>query len=235
VNNALASKEFSFDLLKGMILAPVSTGFNLAIMGPPGVGKSTLCQEMIKEAFKSGLKCLYVITNNPIDLVKQQLRDMGVAPVARNEPVIFVDMYSWLLGERSTERFQIDNASDVAALSVVISGAAETSGDRSFVAFDTISTLLAYNSEELCVRFMKSHLARMKRHGNIGAYAIETGIHSNSFYNEVKATFDGVIELKLEEMDGELRRFIRVYRYRGSHETKWFRLLIGPDRGVKIY
>src|SRR5438046_10250437 len=82
---------------------------------------------------------------------------------------------------------------------------------------------------------MKSHLASMKKHGNVGVYPIETGIHSNSFYNEVKADFDGVLELKLEEMDGELRRFMRVYRYRGSHETKWYRLLIGPDRGVKIY
>ena len=235
MNNALTTKELSFDLLKGIILSPVTAGFNLAIMGPPGVGKSTLCQELIKEAFKSGLKCLYVITNNPITLAKDQLREMGVAPVARNEPVVYVDMYSWLLGERSSERFQIDNASDVAAMSVVLSTAAEAAGDKSFVVFDTLSTLLAYNSEELTVRFMKSHLARMKRHSNIGAYAIETGIHSNSFYNEVKATFDGVIEMKLEEMDGELRRFIRVYRYRGSHETKWFRLLIGPDRGVKIY
>src|SRR3989442_110537 len=195
-----------------MILAPVSTGFNLAIMGPPGVGKSTVCQELIKEASKSGLKCLYVVTNNPVDLVKQQLRDMGIVPVARNEPVILVDMYSWLLGEHSPERFQIDNASDVAALSVVISSAAETAGDRSFVAFDTLSTLLAYNSEELCVRFMKSHLARMKRHMNIDAYAIETGIHSNSFYNEVKATFTGVIEMKLEKMDEELRRFTHVFQ-----------------------
>jgi KaiC/GvpD/RAD55 family RecA-like ATPase len=213
----------------------MSIGFNLAIMGPPGVGKSTLCQELIREASKSGLKCLYVVTNNPIALVKEQLREMGVAPIARNEPVIYVDMYSWLLGERSSERFQIDNASDVAGLSVVLSSAAETSGDRSFIAFDTLSTLLAYNTEDLAVRFMKSHLARMKRHGNIGAYAIETGIHSASFYNEVRATFDGVLEMKLEEMDGELRRFIRVYRYRGSHETKWFRLLIGPGRDVKIY
>lgn len=235
MNNALATKELSFDLLKGIILGPVTAGFNLAIMGPPGVGKSTMCQELIKEAFKSSLKCLYVITNTPIAIVKDQLREMGVAPVARTEPVIFVDMYSWLLGERSTERFQIDNASDVAAMSVVLSSAAEAAGDRSFVVFDTLSTLLAYNSEELTVRFMKSHLARMKRHSNIGAYAVETGIHSNSFYNEVKATFDGVIEMKLEEMDGELRRFIRVYRYRGAHETKWFRLMIGPDRGVKIY
>jgi KaiC/GvpD/RAD55 family RecA-like ATPase len=235
LNNAIASKELSFDILKGLILAPMSTGFNLAIMGPPGVGKSTLCQELIREASKSGMKCLYVITNNPIGLVKEQLREMGVSPIARNEPVIYVDMYSWLLGERSSERFQIDNASDVAALSVVLSSAAETSGDRSFIAFDTLSTLLAYNSEELTVRFMKSHLARMKRHGNIGAYAIEMGIHSASFYNEVRASFDGVLEMKLEEMDGELRRFIRVYRYRGSHETKWFRLLIGPGRDVKIY
>ena len=213
----------------------MSSGFNLAIMGPPGVGKSTLCQELIKEACKSGIKCLYVITNNPIPIVKDQLREMGVAPVARTEPVVYVDMYSWLLGERSPERFQIDNASDVAALSVVLSSAAETAGDKSFVAFDTISTLLSYNSEELTVRFMKSHLARMKRHGNIGAYVVEAGIHSASFYNEVRATFDGVLELKLEEMDGELRRFIRVYRYRGSHESKWFRLLIGPNRDLKIY
>src|SRR5437867_3768076 len=203
--------------------------------GPPGVGKSTLCQELIREAFMAGLRCLYVVTNNPIALVKEQLRDMGVAPVARTEPVIFVDMYSWLLGERSPERFQIDNASDVAALSVVLTTAAETSGDKSFINFDTLSTLLAYNTEDLTVRFMKSHLARMKKHGNVGVYPIETGIHSNSFYNEVKADFDGVLELKLEEMDGELRRFIRVYRYRGSHETKWFRLLIGPNRDLKIY
>ena len=235
MNNALASKELTFDILKSLILTPMSNGFNLAIMGPPGVGKSSLCQELIKEAYKSGMKCIYVITNNPIPLIKEQLREMGVVPVARTEPVVYVDMYSWLLGERSPERFQIDNASDVAALSVVLSSAAETTGDKSFVAFDTLSTLLAYNTEELTVRFMKSHLARMKRHGNIGAYAIETGIHSASFYNEVRASFDGVLELKLEEMDGELRRFIRVYRYRGSHESKWFRMLIGPNRDLKIY
>jgi KaiC/GvpD/RAD55 family RecA-like ATPase len=231
----MTEKEFSFDILRGLILTPVSLGFNLAIMGPPGVGKSTLCQELIREAYKSGLKCLYVITNNPIPLARDQLRQLGIATVARTDPVVFVDMYSWLLGERSPERFQIDNASDVAALSVVLSSAAETTGDKSFVTFDTLSTLLAYNSEELTIRFMKAHLARMKRHANIGVYPIETGIHSNSFYNEVKASFDGVLEMKLDEMDGELRRFIRVYRYRGSHETKWFRLLIGPDREIKIY
>ena len=47
--------------------------------------------------------------------------------------------------------------------------------------------------------------------------------------------FDSVIEMKLDEMDGELRRFIRVYSHRGGHETKWFRFLIATDRSVKIY
>src|SRR5947208_17115516 len=102
-------------------------------MGPPGVGKSTLCQELIREAFRAGLRCLYVVTNNPIALVKEQLRDMGVAVVARTESVIFVDMYSCLLGERCAEIFHIDNASDVAALSVVLISAAETSGAMSFL------------------------------------------------------------------------------------------------------
>lgn len=75
----------------------------------------------------------------------------------------------------------------------------------------------------------------MKKHGNIGVYAVETGIDCASFYNEVKADFDSVIEMELEEADGELRRLVRVYGYRGGHETRWFSFLITPDGTVRIY
>ena len=235
MTNIIASKEFSFDLLKRLVLSPLTTGLNIAVMGPPGVGKTTLCQCLLREATGAGMRALYVITNNPVSLVREQLRALGISPQGRTDQVFFVDGYSWLLGERSDERFQIDNASDMAALSVVLSGAAETVGEKVFIVFDSPSTLLAYNSEELAVRFLKSHLARMKRLGNIGVYAFETGIHSGSFYNEVRSDFDSVLELKLEEVDGELRRFVRVYSYRGGHETKWFRLLITAERSVKIY
>lgn len=232
--NTLASRELSFEILKGVILTPISTGLNIAVLGPPGVGKTTLCQSLLKEAIQTGLRGLYAITNNPIQLVREQLRAQGTI-TGKSDQLVCVDMYSWLLGDRSTERFQIDNASDMAALSVVLSGAAEAVGEKAFFVFDTPSTLLAYNTEELMVRFLKSHLARMKKHGNVGTYAFETGIHSNSFYNEVKASFDSVIEMKLEEADGELQRFIRVYSYRGAHETKWFRFLITPENNVRIY
>jgi KaiC/GvpD/RAD55 family RecA-like ATPase len=235
VTNTMAARELTFETLKGLVLTPVTAGLNIAVMGPPGVGKTTFCQSLLGEASRTGFRCLYAVTNSPLQLTRDQLRIMGIPPPGRPDQVTYVDMYSWLLGERSTERFQIENGSDMAAASVALSGAAETIGDRAFIAFDSVSTLLAYNTEELIVRFLKSHLARMKKHGNIGAYAFETGIHSPSFYNEVKASFDSVIEMKLEELDGELRRFVRVYSYRGAHETKWFSFLITPEREVKIY
>ena len=235
MTKTLTAKGFSFDVLKGLVFSPVTTAINIAIMGPPGAGKTTLCQSLLKEAVEVGLKVLYVVTNNPVQLVRDQIRALGILSQANSDQVFFVDGYSWLLGERSEERFQIENASDMAGLSVILSGAAESVGEETFIVFDSPSTLLAYNTEELTVRFLKSHLARMKRHWNIGTYAFETGIHSISFYNEVKADFDTIIELKLEEVDGELRRFVRIYAYRGGHETKWFRLLIAPDRSVKIY
>src|SRR3989449_6399958 len=111
-------------------------------------------------------------------MIKEQVRAMGLVP-ARTDQVIYVDMYSWLLGEHSQERFQIDNASDIASVSVVLSSAAQPAGDRAFLVFDSLSTLLSYNSEDLSIRFMKSHLGRMKKHGNIAAYPIELGIHIN--------------------------------------------------------
>ncbi len=235
MTTTIASKEFSFALLKGLILSPLTTGLNIALMGPPASGKTTLSQCLLREATEAGMTALYVITNNPLSFVQEQLRELGIPSDGRDDRIFYVDGYSWLLGERSNERFQIDNASDMAALSVVLSTAAETIGEKSFIVFDSPSTLLAYNTEELTVRFLKSHLARMKRHGNIGTYAFETGVHSPSFYNEVKSDFDSVIELKLEEVDGELRRFVRVYSHRGGHETKWFRFLITTNRSVKIY
>ena len=233
--NTLATRELSFEILKGVILTPITSGLNIAVMGPPGVGKTTMCQCLLREATQSGLRGLYAITNSPIQLVREQLRAQGTMPAGKPDLILCVDMYSWLLGERSTERFQIDNASDIASVSVVLSGAADVVGERAFIVFDSPSTLLAYNTEDLMVRFLKSHLARMKKHGNVGTYAFETGIHSNSFYNEVRASFDSVIEMKLEEADGELHRFIRVYSYRGAHETKWFRFLITPENRVRIY
>lgn len=235
MTNTLTSSELSFGLLKDLILTPITTGLNFTVMGPPGVGKTIFCQSLLREAARLGLTCLYAVTNSPLQVVRDQLRVQGVPPQERPDQIIYVDMYSWVLGERSTERFQIDNAMDMAGMSVVLSSAAETVGDKAFIAFDSLSTLLVYNSEALTVRFLRSHLARMKKHGNIGVYAVETGIHSDSFYNEVKADFDSVIEMKLEEADGELRRAVRVYSYRGGHQTRWFRFLITPEKTVRIY
>ena len=69
MKNALANKELSFDLLKGLVTTPITTGLNFALLAPPGAGKTTICQSLLKEAVEAGLKCLYVITNNPISLI----------------------------------------------------------------------------------------------------------------------------------------------------------------------
>jgi len=234
MTNGALTKELSFDVLKDLIATPITSGLNIAVIGPPGVGKTTFCQNMLAEAYKAGLKCIYVLTNTPVQAAKDQLTGLGIPFTGRIDPIIFVDMYSWLLGERTTERFQVDNTSDLAALSVVLSSAAEAVGEHAFVMFDTLSALPAYNTEELCIRFVKSHLARMKKHGNVGAYAVELGIHRDSFYNEIRASFDTVIEMKLNESENEMNRMMRVYRHQGQHQNRWFKFLISPERGIKI-
>src|SRR5207245_5461281 len=76
VKNALANKELSCDLLKGLVITPITTGLNFALLAPPGAGKTTICQGLLKEAVEAGLRCLYRIINTRVSLIKEQFRSM---------------------------------------------------------------------------------------------------------------------------------------------------------------
>src|SRR5947209_20617316 len=97
--DGLLTKQLSFDLLKPLITSPITSGLDVAVIGPPGVGKSTFGQNVLVDAYKPGLKCIYVVTGNPIQTVKHQLTHLRLSFPPCQKPIIYVDMYSLLLGD----------------------------------------------------------------------------------------------------------------------------------------
>ncbi len=99
MKTTLATNELSFEILKEMIFTPITSALNIAVMGPPRVGKTTLSQSLIKEAVGLEFTCLYGVTSDFLHVVRDQLRAQGVPPEGKSDKIVFVDMYSWLLGK----------------------------------------------------------------------------------------------------------------------------------------
>lgn len=210
-------------LLQHFVKNEIPLGSNILLMGPPGVGKTVFCESLICETVKNGSKSLYItLDHNPEDVRRR------VHFVEGNCPLTFVDGYSWLIGI-TKERYRVTNLSNLSDLSVKMISATSEMGKGSFFVFDSISTLLIYNSENEVVRFLEVNMARMKHSENIGIWIVERGIHSEAFYYTIRHMCDGVLDMRFEEHEG-LSRFIRMHTFRGiSHNTEWRSFNIGPN------
>lgn len=210
--------KIHFNLFKPFIHASQSTG-NVLIIGPPGIGKTLFCETNLVEFLKQGNNALYIALESAPSEIKARLFEHD-ENLEEKGTLRFVDGYSWLVGG-SSEKYSVTNLSNLSDLSVKMISASNAVNHNLLFLFDSISTLLIYNSENLVERFLGINMARMKHFSNICFWILEEGIHSTRFYNFLRQRSDCVLEMRFEEKS-ELTRLIRMHTCKFSeHETKW--------------
>lgn len=219
-----------FSLIEFFTNSEIPWGTNILLIGCPGVGKTMFCENLLCECLSNGTKTLYITTDRAPNDANNQIKKNGIDPTVEDRDLVFVDGYSWLVGE-FTERYCVENLSNLSDLSVKISSASSTIGENAFVIFDSISTLLTYNSENDVERFLEVNMARMKHRNNIGLWVIEEGMHSEKLYNALRHMSDSTLEMRIKENDEkELTRLIRMHTFKGhGHSTRWFHFTVRPD------
>ncbi len=205
--------------LAPLLQSGLPLGTNVVLLGPPGAGKTSLCESLMCECLARGVGGLYItLDHSPLELRRRLTK--GNSPEASTSPLEFVDGYSWRTGG-STERFFVANLFNLSDLSVRIFLASSEMAGSIFFILDSVTTLLTYSSEVEVTRFLEVNMARMRRSGNTGIYAVEEGIHTASFYNSLRHIADAVLEMRIEDHE-EIRRYIRVHTFRGAnHSTRW--------------
>lgn len=210
--------KYPFPLFKSFIHNSVLTG-NILLIGPPGIGKTLFCETNLVDCLKYGNNSLYIALESAPSEIKTRLFEHD-KNMEEKETLLFIDGYSWLTGG-STEKYSVSNLSNLSDLSVKIISASTAINHNLFFIFDSISTLLIYNSENEVERFLGINMARMKHFNNIGFWILEEGIHSTRFYNVLRQRSDCVLEMRFEEKS-ELTRLIRMHTFKtNEHETKW--------------
>jgi len=101
---------------------------------------------------------------------------------------------------------------------------------RPCVIFDSLDAVALSQGEGSAIQFLLACLRQLETSRATGVATVTTGIHTPRFETILRAYFKGVIELKLEETEGKLTRYVRIFRLpSASHHTDWQPFTITED------
>ncbi|MEM4413476.1 MAG: ATPase domain-containing protein [Candidatus Caldarchaeum sp.] len=207
---------------------------SLIITGPNGVGKTLLSIQAADRALKRGTKCVYALTTMAprtfLDMAK--FISVDFSDSLENNSLVLVDCHT--RGEESSPaKFSISPEASLLQIRQTFLEAAEFSQNYLLVV-DDLSTLLAYVPSETAFKFYQGVASDLRRNKATGISVIVPEILDQKLTNLLYSLSDGVVEMTLEDMGGNLRRFMRIRFMRGvKHLAEWSEFQIG-EHGLEI-
>ena len=198
--------------------AGLTAGFIL-LQGEPGSGTSEFCESFAHVLLLMKRPVAFIATEEPASTVHKAIE--GLCGIELGEDSLrFIDCYSWRTGEPS-ENYPSVNPGNLTKLSRVINRIISASSSPNFIV-DSASSLVLGAGEEASRGFFQTVSARVRAAGGLGLCTLVSGVHSQGFERFVRHLFDGVLEMKVEEVEGRLERFMRVFYLRGvRRDSRW--------------
>lgn len=209
---------------------------SLVLIGPPGSGKSVYCQQFLGGAVESGSPGVYAFTDDPLARVQEGLALLGfdVDRLAKSGGLRFLDLRS--VTEEKPDQIGIrgwlkgpSGKHPLAEVANRIEGSLANL-DRPILVVDTMTTLLLRSGEEEFLRFLEALLAQLKTAAVMSLFSLTPSGHSEKATSLIRSLFDGVLELKLDESTGSMRRLLRVFSLKGTpHKSDWLSFSISNE------
>jgi len=185
----------------------------------------TIALELLRRDYSVGITT--IIT--PPAQVRQRLAialpNLKELDLAKRLTVI--DWYTWMTGKKSSELRSVDSLG-LAQFNIQDSKyQRDDSPLYDFLAIDNLSAFLKYNDERAFMQWLDKTVARMRELKGVRLYCFMKHFHSDSFYANLEAMADGVIELDIRERRKQLENVIRLKSMKGiQHPTDWRSLKI---------
>jgi len=200
-------------------------GFSILLVGTPGSGKSTFCNQFVWEGVKKNEGSIYVTFNStPEEIIKT----VGAFNWEFPENLVrFIDAYSWQTGVSGKN---IVNPADLTKFTITLTKVINEMRNKNLrrIVFDSFSTLFLFVPQELCLKFISMLTAKLKMFGLTQIIVIEEGMHPQSVMTTLNMLTDGTIRLSVHEDAHALK----VERMKGFVQTGVRGLSIERMKGV---
>ena len=223
-------------LLDPIIQGGLPQGTSIALVGPPGSGKTCLCLQLAFEAVNNGKDALFLSTENTPSAIITQANGFGIPLTAKAEKnkIQFIDAYSWRIGMRKDPfaAGRVSNPGNLNEVNLIVTDHAKLLKPGSIIILDSVSGLSLSAPDEKRIRtFVHSVAQRISTLEKILILVIEDHAHDNKLITNLRSLVQGSIQTKVEEgSDGLLHWKIRLYSLIGSqHTTQWQEILLGKQ------
>jgi KaiC/GvpD/RAD55 family RecA-like ATPase/predicted hydrocarbon binding protein len=175
----------------------------ILLVGPPGSGKSTFCEQVILKGLAVDKPVIYVTTERGPSKAEAALKDMGLGEVTPSL-LNFIDAYNETVGLSVSERPDIIRAdsANLSSIGIAISKLQERIGRRGvLLVFDSLVSPYLLSGLEV-VRFMRLTLSRFAAEGNSVLACMDEGCSKQEDLGAMMSISDGVI--RMERKDSKL-------------------------------
>jgi predicted hydrocarbon binding protein/KaiC/GvpD/RAD55 family RecA-like ATPase len=188
----------------------IPTGNVVLLVGPPGSGKSTFCQQTILKNLIMERPVIYVITECAPSKATKELREMGLGE-GEADLLNFVDAYTQTVGISVFDRLDTVYAdcNSLSSIDIAISKVESKIGKKGFLLiFDSLTSPYIFNGSEI-LRFMSQTLSKLAAQGNAVLVCIDEGCGKSEDMVAMMSLSNGVIKIEAKEN----KQFLQVIKH----------------------
>jgi len=101
---------------------------------------------------------------------------------------------------------------------------------------DNYSTLLRFNDEKSVLEYLLTRdIPAGRMNGSTSMTAFTTGVHSDWFYKQLEAAFDGIVDLKFDDNSDPPKNLMRIRSMQNvQHDARWHELRVGDNFEITL-
>jgi len=181
-------------------LQEIPTKNMILLVGSPGAGKSTFCQQALLQSLAADRPVIYVTTECEPSEVVRKLREIGLGQIEQGL-LNFVDAYTETVGVSVRDRSDTAYAdcNNLSSIDIAISkleGRINKKG--ALLIFDSLTSPYLFNSAEI-LRFVRQTLSRFAAKENAVLACIDEGCGRSEDLVAMMSFSNGVVRMETEE------------------------------------
>jgi predicted hydrocarbon binding protein/KaiC/GvpD/RAD55 family RecA-like ATPase len=182
----------------------------ILLVGPPGAGKSTFCEQVILQSLAMGTPIIYVTTEYDPSKAEEALREKGLGMIEQGL-LSFVDAFNETVGLSIQDRPDTIRAdcANLSSVGISISKLQERVGKKGvLLVFDSLVSPYLLSGSEV-VRFMRLTLSKFAAEGNSVLACMDEGCGKQEDLGAMMSISDGVIQMETKEG----KQFLNVVKH----------------------